>query len=217
MEAVFDADGTPLHVLSAYRGDLERDGWSVFETPRPPRFAFSSGENSDGKRQSFLRSDDGPQLTVTVVSRTGSPCDVRLRLEAEVRRPPPQNRDFYAGVTERVPTLQAPSGVLVSSRQGGGGGEREWTMHGSARTDMAAGDLETHFASQLSEAGWTRLGRGDDGVVAWSSWRLPGEQEWKGMLLVHAALFEDERGLLLRVEAQRGIGATFFSAGTSTS
>lgn len=217
MEAVLDAEGTPLNVLSAYQAELERNGWSVFDTPLLPRFAFSSAEDGEGKRQSFLRGDDGPQLTVTVMGRAGSPCDVRLRLDAEVRRPPPQHRDLMAEVRERIPTLRAPSGVLVSRSGGGGGSDKEWTVHGTARTEMAVGDLEKHFASQLSEARWTRLGGGDDGVVAWSSWRLPAEQEWKGLLLVHAALFEDERALLLRVAAEPPTGSSFLStAFTST-
>ena len=211
METVLDADGTPPSVLSSYRGELHPNGWAVFEIPQPPRFAFSFGENGHVERQSFLHGDEGPLLTVTVMSRAGSQCDVRLRLEAEVRRPPAQHSDYLAEMAQRVPTLRAPSHVIVSRFGGGGGSDREWTTRGTARTDMAVGDLEAHFASQLSEAGWTRLARGDDGVVAWSSWRLPGEPAWKGVLLVHAALFEDERALLLSVEAERSTGSTFFS------
>ena len=211
MEAVLDADGTPLTVLSSYRAELGGNGWAVFETPAFPRFAFSSGENGEGERQSFLRSDEGPLLTVTVSGRDGSPCDVRLRLDAEVRRPQAQHLGLQAAMMERIPTLRAPSHVLVSPSGGGGGSDREWTTRGTARTAMAVGDLEAHFASQLSEAGWTRLGRGDDGVVAWSSWRLPGEQVWKGLLMVDAALFADQRSLLLHIEAERGTGSTSFS------
>ena len=214
-EAVLDADDTPRNVLSSYRGELESTGWAVVETPRPPRFAFSSGGTGEIERQSFLRKDDGPLLTVTVVTRSGSPSDVRLRLDADVRRPPPQHSDFLARVTERIPNLRAPAQVLVSPSGGGGGGERHWTVHGTALTEMAVGDLETHFSSQLSEAGWTRLGGGNDGVVAWSSWRLPGEQVWKGVLLIHAAFFEGERALFLRVEAEPRAGSSFFSAASA--
>lgn len=212
MEAVLDADGTPLSVLSSYRHELGGHGWAVFDTPVLPRFTFSSGANGEGERQSFLRTEEGPLLTVTVMSRAGSPCDVRLRLDAEVRRPPAQHHGLQAAMTERIPTLRAPSGVLVSPSGGGGGSDREWTMRGTARTDMAVGDLEAHFASQLGEAGWTRLGRGDDGVVAWSSWRLPGEQVWKGLLVVDAAFGEDQRSFTLRIESERSTGSTFVSA-----
>ena len=210
-EAVLDADGAPLSVLSSYRAELDHNGWAVFETPLPPRLAFLSGEDGDGERQSFLRGDDGPLLMVTVMSRDDSRCDVRLRLDAEVRRPPARLGGFQAGVMALIPTLRAPSHVVVTPSGGGGGSDREWTAQATARTEMAVGDLEAHFASQLSEAGWTRLGRGDDGVMAWSSWRLPGEQGWKGVLMVHAALHEHQRSLVLRLEARRGTAGSFFS------
>lgn len=212
MAAVLDADGTPLSVLSSYQTELGRHGWAVFEMPLHPRFGFVSGENGVGEQQSFLQGDEGPLLTVTVMSRDRRPCDVRLRLDAEVGRPPGQSRGFQSAAMERIPHLRAPSHVALTMSGGGGGSDRDWTTHATARTDMAVGNLEAHFASQLSEVGWTRLGRGDDGVVAWSSWRLPSEEGWKGLLLVHAAFYEDQRSLLLRIEAtQRGTASTLFS------
>lgn len=215
-EAVLDADGAPHDVLSAYQAELGRHGWAPYELPRPPR-AFVSGESAAGERQSFLRTEDGPVLQVTVLSRDELPSDVRVRLDANGRKPRGQLRGHHSLAIERIPTLQAPSRVLLTPSGGGGGSEREWTARSTARTGMAVGELEAHFASQLSEAGWTRLGRGDDGVVAWSSWRLPGDQEWKGLLLVDAAFVEDQRSLMVRIEAQRDTGDSFFATTTSSS
>jgi hypothetical protein len=67
-------------------------------------------------------------------------------------------------------------------------------------TDRSVAELEAHFASQLVEAGWTRVaGRADD-VVGWSTWRLPGEGESRGLLLVLAVFGGQERSLTLRIE-----------------
>ena len=52
-----------------------------------------------------------------------------------------------------------------------------------------------------SAAGWARVkGRADD-VIAWSSWTLPGEGAWRGMLLVLAPFGAEERSLSLRIES----------------
>jgi hypothetical protein len=48
-------------------------------------------------------------------------------------------------------------------------------------------DLEAYFASQLVEAGWTRVSGRTDDVVGWSSWLVPSEGEWRGLLVVLAA------------------------------
>ena len=215
MEAVLDADGTPLNILTAYQAELGRHGWAVFDTPMPPRSVFVSGDSGAGERQSFLRTDDGPTLQVTVMSRDELPSDVRLRVDVDVRRPA-QLRGHQSLAGERIPTLHAPPRILLAPSSGGGGSDRDWTARATARTAMAVGELEAHFASQLSEAGWARLGGHDDGVVAWSSWRLPGEQHWKGLLLVDAAFYEDRRSLLVRIEAEPSTGSSFFSSSSTS-
>ena len=211
MEAVLDASGAPLTVLDSYRQQLGHHGWALLELPIHPRSGFVSGESWEGEQQSFLQRDDGPMLMVTVMSRNDLPCDVRLRLDPEDRRRRAQPPGHQSLAMERMPTLRAPSDIRLAPSGGGGGSDRDWTAHATAVTGLAVGELETHYASQLSEAGWTRLGRGDDGVVAWSSWRLPGEQVWRGLLVVDAAFDEDRRSLTLRIEAQPGRAGSFFS------
>ena len=170
-----------------------------------------------GERRSFGRGDDGPLLTVMVMGRNDLPCDVRLRLDASAGRPPTMRSGFQSPLMERVPTLRAPEHVVVTA-SGACGGDQDWTTQATARTGIAVGELEAHFASQLGDAGWTRLGRGDDGIVSWSSWRLPGEQGWSGMLMVYGAFSKGERSLTLRIEAPRGTGSGVFpTTSTSTS
>jgi hypothetical protein len=68
-------------------------------------------------------------------------------------------------------------------------------------TDLPVPDLEVHFSRQLETAGWTRLAGTADDVAGWSSWRLPGEGGWGGILLVLAAFKPAERFLYVRIAA----------------
>jgi hypothetical protein len=61
-------------------------------------------------------------------------------------------------------------------------------------------ELQSHFAKQLERAGWNRFAGSSDDVVGWSSWRLPGEGGWHGILLVLAAR-PGNPFLYLRIEA----------------
>ena len=138
-----------------------------------------------------------------VMGRNDLPCDVRLRVDASIGRPPTLRSGFQSPLMERIPTLRAPEQVVVTAFSASGG-DQDWTTQATARTGMAVGELEAHFASQLSDIGWTRLERGDDGIVSWSSWWLPGELGWSGMLMVYGAFSKDERSLTLRIQAPRG-------------
>jgi hypothetical protein len=68
----------------------------------------------------------------------------------------------------RMPRLHPPQGVTLEP-QGGG----RWNSEVRVETDRSVADLEAHFASQLVEAGWTRLSGRTDDVVGWSSCLVP--------------------------------------------
>jgi hypothetical protein len=70
-----------------------------------------------------------------------------------------------------------------------------------ARTDRAVGDLEAQVTEELRHSGWDRLDSGFNDVFAWSSWQLPGKGNWRGLLLVLAALGHDQRSLSLHIES----------------
>ncbi len=133
--------------------------------------------------------------------REHMPTDVRLRIDWETPRrrtgrpsggPPPS--------AERVPVLRSPAGAPLSPDASGGGGEHLWYSYATAETDMPVPALAAHFDSQLVEIGWTRIAGKADDVVTWSSWRLPGEGEWHGILLVLEAFVPSQRALFLQVE-----------------
>ena len=113
-----------------------------------------------------------------------------------------------------MPRLHPPQGVALETQGSGGGGGR-WNSEARVDTDLTVAELEAHFVVQLVEAGWSRIsGRADD-VVSWSSWNLPGEGEWRSLLLVLAAFRANERSLNLRIEetkpADGGSGGQGFS------
>jgi hypothetical protein len=102
----------------------------------------------------------------------------------------------------RMPRLHPPQGVTLEP-QGGG----RWNSEVRVETDRSVADLEAHFASQLVEAGWTRLlwphrRRGRLELLP----RSLGEGEWRGLLVVLAAFGDQERSLTLRRDQPRGRG-----------
>lgn len=203
IEAVLDAEGTPSDVLASYQAELGRQGWAVFEMPTPAPKGFVLGDHPLPERRSLSRGREGPLVTVSALSRGTGLSDVRLRLDPP-RKHPFQPARFWPPLFDRVPTLRAPAGVLLSHDGGYGGGDAGWSSGATAHTDMAVGELESHFARQLVDLGWMRLAGGEDGVVAWGSWRLPGEGGLRGLLLVHGAFAADARSLQFRIEAEGG-------------
>jgi hypothetical protein len=61
--------------------------------------------------------------------------------------------------------------------------------------------LEAHFADQLTKSGWIRIGGSADAPMAWSTWSVPGDEDWPGVLVVLGVVESAERCLTLRIEA----------------
>jgi hypothetical protein len=198
---VLDAKGKPDEVVSAYEPELRERGWEPSDDPfGPMRGGFVPGPASDNR--TFRRGAQGPLLMVAAAVAAGEVfTDLQLRLDWEMQRHLKDRPDHLMALSgwDRMPRLLPPRGMAME-RQGGGGGGGRWNSEAKVDTDRPVTELEAHFASQLLDAGWTRVaGRADD-VVAWSSWRLPGEGDWRGVLLVLAAFGAEERSLTLRIE-----------------
>ncbi|HZC76238.1 MAG TPA: hypothetical protein VE258_00735 [Ktedonobacterales bacterium] len=57
---------------------------------------------------------------------------------------------------------------------------------------------------------WSRLAGTTDDVAAWSSWHLPGQGDWGGILLILAAFKPSERFLYVRIaSADAGDGGGY--------
>lgn len=206
LEAVFDTSGEPFAVLSAYERQLQELGWNaVVPFDRGVPGGFLSRRGSEGI--TLRRGGQGPVLRASAVAGSGQSVDLRAILDWEM----PRHMDEMARHMdelqrprqpgrEPMPSLYPPPGVTAHN-QGGGGSRDRQHIEASAYTDLAASVLEVHFAAQLSEAGWTRVdGRAED-AVAWSSWLLPTEGEWRGLLLVLAIFGTTRRSLWLQIEA----------------
>jgi hypothetical protein len=197
MEAVVDAPHSFAELIAAFQSAVEAVGWTVLEPAGPMHGGFVSANVGEGR--AFRRSEKGPILLIRGVSRQGMTTDVRVRLDwdaaASLSRTPLMRPDG----AERVPSLSAPAGTRLR-RQHGGGGSGHWTAESTIETDRSVGETEAHFAEQLARAGWSRLRGSVDGTVGWSSWQLPGDGNWHGLLLVLAAFRPGELSLTVRVE-----------------
>jgi hypothetical protein len=134
----------------------------------------------------FCLSSRGPALSVSAYRRRGvRTTEVRLRLEGS-RRDSPCSGDYDRyEYDERsvIPALFPPEGVVQIS---GGGGRSSSSEESSAhlRTGVSPAALVGHYSAQLEEAGWSQVGGGEEGPIAWSGWTFEEDGEgWVGTLV----------------------------------
>lgn len=210
MDAVFEASIGAQELVNRYEKELLAHGWSVFPGFGPPGGGFVPGEAGVG--QAFRRGDQGPMLMVAAIARESVPSELRLKLDWDIIRHLPQmQRHGRPPGEEKMPALHAPPGIELRGA-GGGGGDGNWHSEATVLTSHPPSELETHFARQLEAAGWKKVAGGADGVVGWSSWSLPGEGGWRGLLLVLSAFRDDERLLSLRIQAAEDGGGGWHSS-----
>jgi hypothetical protein len=217
LQVVLDATGDPTEVVNAFERELRERGWDPFEgLPELMHGGFRPAPA--GEVRMLRRDGQGPVLRVSAWAMDSALTDLRMWLDWQMPRQSEERGRHH--LTEMpdltlMPRLHSPEGVALET-QGSGGGAGRWYSEARVDTALTVADLEAHFASQLVEAGWTRIsGRADD-VIAWSSWHLPGEGEWRGLLIVLAAFRANERSLTLRIEetkpadaGPRGEGVSF--------
>jgi hypothetical protein len=204
LQVVLDVRGSPGEALRAYERELRERGWGPAEDLPGPmhRGGFAPGPASDARM--LRRGGQGPILWVAAGTIDETLTDLRLRLDWQM----PRRLEERGGPgmqlpsLNRMPRLHPPKGVALEPR-GGAGGLGWFSSQGQVGTDLSVPELEAHFVSQLVEAGWTRVSGRADEVLGWSSWSLPGEGEWGGLLIVLAVFGARERSLVLRVEEIR--------------
>src|SRR5207302_2010115 len=104
---------------------------------------------------------------------------------------------------QRLPALHAPDGLLLQSSGSSYGGPRQQS-DAVATTPKTAAELEAFFAQQLAAAGWTRVAGGANTPLAFSTWKVPGDGDWQGVLIVIEMPAKDRRSLMLRAESPTG-------------
>jgi hypothetical protein len=215
IEAIFASEGDARSVLNAYETVLSRDGWPIYGGFGRPSGGFVPA-GLIGLGQVYRQGDEGPMLMVAALEGGTNSTDLRLRLDWDIaRQMPPVHAPGRPEGAERLPALSPPPGVPLRGG-GGGGGSGSWHSEGTVETDLPVSDLETHFSRQLEGAGWARLAGTADDVAAWSSWRLPGDGDWGGILLVLAAFKAEERFLYVRIAAGDADDGGWHSSGLVT-
>ncbi|HKY50049.1 MAG TPA: hypothetical protein VJP45_02220, partial [Candidatus Limnocylindria bacterium] len=194
LDAVLDVPTSTTDVPGMFERELGKLGWS----PAPNRGPMQGGGFVPavvGSNRMFCKGENPPWYSVTVFTPSSAPQDVRAHIDfihpaigtGNTWAGPcsTQNQAPSPGGPNKLPALRAPDGVRLGGGMGGMSGNDRQTSEANATTKLSAGDLEAAFAQQLSAAGWTRLARGADGPVAWSTWKLPGEGDWRGVLFIN--------------------------------
>lgn len=199
LEVVFDASGDPTTVLSAYQQQLQELGWAApARGPGPRSGGFVARRGGEGIM--LQRAGTGPVLRAVAVAGDKGNVDLRVTLDWRMAR----HMKDWAGPRhvgdERMPPLYLPLGITVE-RMGGGGSGSRWRQEAVAYTDRSAAELEVDFAGQLAEAGWSRVDGRAENAFAWSAWRLPGQGDWRGLLLMLGLFGSAQRSLWLGIES----------------
>jgi hypothetical protein len=210
MESVFDTPREPEEAVAAYERFVTERGWSPFEALGGMSGGFRPSGLGIGR--SFRHGDQGPVLMISARSRESLPVDLRLRLDWEIiRRLPEMRRHAMPDGAQRLPGLHTPEGMPMRGGSGGGGGG-SWHSEASVETDLPVPDLHAYFDQQLERAGWKRDAGSADAGTGWSSWLLPGDGSWRGLMLVLATR-PGKRFLYVRIESDDATGGGGYSTG----
>jgi hypothetical protein len=183
-QVILEAQAEPEAVYDAFREHLAGSEWSEKRPILPERGGFVHAD--PGMRSlTFCLSDRGPALSVSAHRRREArTTEVRLRLDGSRRRDSPCSEDFDLYEYEErsvIPALFPPEGVTQLS---GGGGSSSSSEDNQAhlRTGMSPAAIVGHYSAQLEQAGWSRVGGGEEGPTAWSGWTFEDEaaERWIG-------------------------------------
>lgn len=209
LDAVLDVPASTTDVAGLFERELTKAGWSLAPNRGPMGQGGGFVPAVVSANRMFCKGEKPPWYSVTVWAPPNAPFDVRAHIDfihpatgtGNMWSGPcsPQSAPQPGGGLNKLPTLRAPDGVLLGGGMGGSSGNDRQTSEANATTKLTASDLETAFGQQLAAAGWTRLARGADGPVAWSTWKLPGDGDWRGTLFINETGAE-RRSLLVRAE-----------------
>ncbi len=219
VDVVLDVPGSPSDAQTLYEKEFAARGWTVPQNRgyTPGGFAPAGGPMLS---RMYCKGTSAPWISTTFYPVAAGPADLRVHVELTAPTQPnaytPCDTSKLPGgpppsYNQKLPPLRAPDGVSLRPSGGGGGSDRQEST-AFAKTSKRAAELETAFADQLSAAGWTRSERGAQGSVAWSTWKIPGEGDWTGVLLVRET-GSDTRSLLLVAESLGAGGSGYYVGG----
>jgi hypothetical protein len=209
LDAVLDVPAGTNDVAGFYDRELTKLGWSLAPN-RGPANQGGFVQAVAGTYRTYCKGEQPPWFSVNIFTPSAAPIDVRAHVEftnpnlssgGSFSGPcSAQPQGIQMGGPSRLPTLRAPDGVVLRGGMSGQSGNDRQTSEAVATSKLAASDLESAFGQQLVAGGWTRIAHGADGPIAWSTWKVAGDGDWRGLLLVQETT-SDRRSLMLRAEA----------------
>ena len=213
-DTVLDVSGSADDVTSFYERELGKKGLTTPPAPQQMQPGGFQGTAGPAKGSMFCKGDGLPYVSVSVFTRPSAANDVRIHFEpaqtasaqqfmgspCSQKGGPPQGMP-----AQRLPALRAPDGVLLQASGSSMGGARQQS-DAVATTPKTAAELESFFSQQLAAAGWTRVAGGSNTPLAFSTWKVPGDGDWQGVLIVIEMPAKDRRSLMLRAESPTGFG-----------
>jgi hypothetical protein len=204
-EVLVDVPGDPASVASFYRDSLTSRGWtpptggtagggfqSQSSAAATVRATYCAGEDLTSpvlnlQVRQLLNGQSEARFSMSLISPTESIGPAGTRGAGTICSGPvypgsPPMRMAWPAV--QLPWLAPPADTLPLL-----GGERYTSVSrvatdGVWQSERSAAELEQHFADQLTTIGWTRIDGAVTGPLAWSSWGVPGEGEWYGLLVI---------------------------------
>lgn len=212
-DTVLDVPGSPDDVTSFYERELAKKGLTPPPVPQQMQPGGFQGTAGPTKGSMFCKGDGLPYVSISVFARPNAANDVRVHFEPAqtstqqfVGSPCSQKGGPQPGMpTQRLPALRAPDGVILQATGSSAGGPRQQS-DAVATTAKGAAELESFFAQQLAAAGWTRVAGGASTPMAFSTWKVPGDGDWQGVLIIIEMPAKDRRSLMLRAESPTGFG-----------
>ena len=174
-----DVPLAPEQIQDFFREHLLAIGWQTQEPfPDTQRGGFANSPRQDISAATFFLSPHGPSLSILAMASPGKPSDLHISYDATIpdnARGPHRRR--WRDMDEMIPALTAPPGGQQRP-EGGGGGGGSWRA--SARLeldhDLDIGAIAAHYATQLTEAGWTLHSEDAQPPTAWSTWALTDKE-----------------------------------------
>lgn len=189
IDIVLDCSLTPEEVMQFYKERLTAAGWNELEAMRPPHGGFvHSGMRMFLNQIVFCGGTQGPAFTVNASKGKNSRTNVQIELNGSSEFSPcaqMSRQRLHRGLHELIPPLYPPQGA----RQQGGGGSGStgsWYTSATLLTDAELPTLVAHYHPQLAKGGWTLMGEGQAGPLAWSTWTFQDEDKepWRGLFFI---------------------------------
>lgn len=208
-DVVIDVAGKPDDITAFYERELGKKGLTAPPMPPMPQPGGFVGSVASTTGKMFCAGEEFPYVSLTVFPRLNAANDVRLHFEpaqkatGQFMKSPCMKQGMGPGAmpASKLPTLRAPDGVFLQGGMGGSMGGGRQSSEAMATTSKTAAELETFFAQQLVAAGWTRVAGAANAPLAFSTWKVPGEGDWTGLLIVVETPTKDRRSLMLRAES----------------